>query len=100
MDKRASQYQQQQQQQKQKQKQKHPLAGHTSGQSNKPLSRPAHGLSWEEVLRELDADASQGLSAADAAERLVRYGANELKQRKGVQPFAILMQQILNAMTL
>ncbi|KAG5993160.1 hypothetical protein E4U54_003464, partial [Claviceps lovelessii] len=94
MDKRASQYQQQRRQQK------HPLAGHTSGQSNKPLSRPAHGLSWEEVLRELDADPSQGLSAADAAERLVRYGANELKQAKGVQPLAILMQQIMNAMTL
>ncbi|KAG5979020.1 hypothetical protein E4U55_005658 [Claviceps digitariae] len=64
------------------------------------LTRPAHSLSWEKTLQELDADPSQGFSAARAAERLVEYGPNELKQRKGVRPLTILIQQIFNAMTL
>ncbi|KAK2594709.1 hypothetical protein QQS21_007559 [Conoideocrella luteorostrata] len=78
----------------------HALAGHVSGQSNKPLSRPAHSLSSDEVLHELHATPSRGLTGHDAAARLIEYGPNELKERKGVKPVKIFIEQIFNAMTL
>ncbi|KAG8407406.1 hypothetical protein J3458_020884 [Metarhizium acridum] len=80
--------------------QQHALAGHVSGQCNKPLSRPAHSLSVDDVLKELRASPSQGLAGAEAAERLAEYGPNQLKEKKGVQPVAIFIEQIFNAMTL
>lgn len=73
---------------------------HVSGQSNEPLSRPAHALSWEEVLRELGTDALDGLSADEAERRKTQFGPNELGDAEGVQPFKIVIAQIANAMTL
>lgn len=80
--------------------QQHALAGHVSGQCNKPLSRPAHSLEGDDVLRELQANLSRGLTDGQAAERLVEHGPNQLKEKKGVQPVAIFIEQIFNAMTL
>lgn len=80
--------------------QQHALEGHVSGQCNKPLSRPAHSLSVDDVLKELHSSPSQGLAGAEAAERLAEYGPNQLKEKKGVQPIAIFLEQIFNAMTL
>ncbi|KAI8264677.1 Sodium transport ATPase 2 [Colletotrichum sp. SAR11_239] len=76
------------------------MANHISGQSNKPLSRPAHALSTEEVIRELRANPDDGLTPEEAKTRLDEYGRNEFGADKGVQPIKILIGQIANAMTL
>ncbi|KAH6855533.1 hypothetical protein B0I37DRAFT_322171 [Chaetomium sp. MPI-CAGE-AT-0009] len=80
----------------------HPRAveGRASGQSNEPLSLPAHSLSSAQVARELQADVKTGLSSSEAAARFDKYGANDLGKEKGVQPLEILAAQVLNAMTL
>ncbi len=41
-----------------------------------------HTLSKEEVLRKVEADQSSGLSEAEAAERLAKYGPNKLQEGK------------------
>lgn len=74
--------------------------GHVSGQANEPLTRPAHALEYAQVLQELGADSSKGLGAEEAAQRLTKFGANDLGEEKGVQPLAIFIQQIVNAMTM
>lgn len=71
-----------------------------SGSGNKPLSRPAHALSPEAVIEELQANDISGLSPADAKERLQVYGQNDLGEGAGVQPAKILLRQVANAMTL
>lgn len=77
-----------------------PTAAVVSGQSNVPLSQPAHSMSSEETLKELGADPSFGLSSSEAVQRLASTGRNELEQKKGVQPIKIFIEQICNAMTL
>lgn len=74
--------------------------GHISGQSNKPLSRPAHALSHQQVAHELDADILSGLTAAEAQSRIKEYGRNELGEGEGVQPLKIVIAQVANAMTM
>ncbi|KAH6605261.1 cation transporting ATPase [Trichoderma cornu-damae] len=74
--------------------------GCVSGQSNKPMSQPAHSLTGEQVLVELQANPSSGLSAGEAARRLKELGPNELARQKGVQPLKVFLEQIFNAMTL
>jgi magnesium-transporting ATPase (P-type) len=76
------------------------LAAHISGQSNKPLSKPAHALTSDEVLKELQAHSNDGLSPEEAAKRLEEYGKNELDNGPGVNPTKILVRQIANAMML
>lgn len=73
---------------------------HISGQSNVPISRPAHALSAERVTEELQSNAVTGLSPEEAIERLAKYDSNELEKEKGVQPLQIFIAQIFNAMTL
>jgi len=70
------------------------------GSGNKPLTRPAHALTFEAVLDELQADTNAGLTPADAKERLQIYGSNDLGEGAGVQPAKILLRQVANAMTL
>jgi P-type Na+/K+ transporter len=77
-----------------------PPDSHLSGQSNKPLSRPAHALTHRQLAAELTADTVQGLSPAEANSRLEEYGANDLGDAKGVQPLKIVISQIVNAMTM
>jgi len=77
-----------------------PLAEHVSGQSNKPMSKPAHSLKWTQVVEELKADPEDGLTSADAKARLEEYGRNELGDAGGVNPGKILLRQVANAMTL
>jgi Na+-exporting ATPase len=77
-----------------------PLADHVSGQSNKPISKPAHALKWPQVVEELKADAEDGLTSADAKTRLEEYGRNELGDAGRVNPGKILLRQVANAMTL
>lgn len=73
---------------------------HVSGQSNKPISAPAHALNIEQVVKELKADIEVGLSDEEARTRLEEYGRNELGEEKGVQPVKIFIGQIANALTL
>jgi len=76
------------------------LEGHVSGQSNTPLSRPAHALPAQAVIEETKCNAEDGLTTEDAKGRLEEYGRNELGDGDGVQPGKILLRQVANAMTL
>ncbi|KAK5173731.1 P-type ATPase [Saxophila tyrrhenica] len=76
------------------------LEEHVSGQSNKPISAPAHNLPWATVAEELKADTDDGLTADEAKKRLEEYGNNELGDAGGVNPGKILLRQVANAMTL
>ncbi|KAK5993895.1 Sodium/potassium exporting P-type ATPase 5 [Cladobotryum mycophilum] len=73
---------------------------HTSGQSNKPLSAPAHCLTISQAIQELDANIETGLSLEEARLRQDEYGLNEFGQQKGVQPIRIFVGQIANALTM
>lgn len=75
-------------------------AGHVSGQSNRPLSRPAHALQIQDTLNELGSDGDNGLQAAEASSRLSEFGQNTLGDSKAVNPWSIFLNQIANAMTL
>jgi magnesium-transporting ATPase (P-type) len=77
-----------------------PAEGHVSGQSNQPLSRPAHALTYRKVEEELSAHAMDGLSVAEATTRLEKFGRNDLGDADGVQPIQIVIAQIANAMTM
>lgn len=70
------------------------------GSGNKPLSRPAHALTFETVLDELQGDTNAGLTPAEAKERLQTYGSNDFGDGAGVRPAKILLRQVANAMTL
>lgn len=59
------------------------LADHVSGQSNKPISKPAHAL-----------------TESEAKQRLEEFGNNELDNGPGVNPTKIILKQIANAMML
>tara|TARA_R110002060_G_scaffold35566_5_gene46474 strand:+ start:648 stop:1016 length:369 start_codon:yes stop_codon:yes gene_type:complete len=74
--------------------------GHVSGQSNKPMSLPAHSLTAEALVEELKVDTENGLTSAEAKTRLDEYGLNKLDEGPGVQPVKILIRQIANAMIL
>jgi P-type Na+/K+ transporter len=76
------------------------VTDHVSGQSNKPISAPAHALAIEQVAQELSADIQNGLSNEEAKTRLEQYGRNEFGEQAGVQPARILIAQIANALTL
>jgi Na+-exporting ATPase len=73
---------------------------HVSGQCNSPLTKPAHALQRDDLAQQLNADIENGLTAAEARQRLNDYGRNELDDGPGVQPFKILLRQVANAMML
>jgi P-type Ca2+ transporter type 2C len=56
-------------------------------------------MTAEEALRELDATAA-GLSPAEAATRLQRFGPNTLREEKGVSPWHIFFAQFRNFLIL
>lgn len=73
--------------------------GSVTGYGNKPLSRPAHALSWEAVAHELEADTQGGLAASDAQARLDLYGRNDIGNASSTDAFRVLVKQVANAMT-
>ncbi|GAW25574.1 putative potassium sodium efflux P-type fungal-type [Rosellinia necatrix] len=73
---------------------------HVSGQANTPISRPAHALTYAQVIQELSSDATNGLSSNAAQRRLEELGQNVLGESEGVSPLRIIIAQIANAMTL
>ncbi|KAI1059348.1 hypothetical protein LB507_003973 [Fusarium sp. FIESC RH6] len=75
-------------------------APHVSGQSNIPMSAPAHALTYEQVAKELNANLEDGLTEQEAKSRLETSGRNEFGEQEGVQPIKILIGQIANALTL
>ncbi|KAF4552549.1 E1-E2 ATPase-like protein 10 [Elsinoe fawcettii] len=77
-----------------------PLEGHISGQSNRPLSLPAHSLSVQQVADELKTELWSGVDDADAKRRLEEYGPNEIGDTEGVSVWKVLVAQVANAMTL
>ncbi|CAH0058846.1 unnamed protein product [Clonostachys solani] len=77
-----------------------PGEAHVSGQSNRPMSLPAHSLTLEQVATELKADAVSGLSPAEAKSRHAEFGNNDLGEGESVSPVQIIIAQIANAMTL
>ena len=52
------------------------------------------------VQKELNTDATQGLSSAEAAARLQQVGPNELIERGGGTPWQILWEQLTATMVL
>jgi Na+-exporting ATPase len=76
------------------------LGDHKSGQSNEPLSAPAHALSFQQVIEETKCNPDDGLTTAEAKSRLEKFGSNDLGDDGGVQPAKILLRQVANSMTL
>lgn len=60
----------------------------------------AHILTPEQVARALGVDINHGLSTAEAASRLQRYGPNKVKGAAGVSAGTILLRQVTNSLTL
>ncbi|KAB8346131.1 hypothetical protein FH972_023177 [Carpinus fangiana] len=82
------------------QKETDTLAGHVSGQANKPLTKPAHALPYDTVIEEIGTSSDDGLREAEAKKRIDEYGPNELGDADPVNVGKILLNQIANAMTL
>lgn len=76
------------------------LSRHVSGQSNRPLTRPAHALVSTQLISEIGTSPDDGLTTTEAQNRLVEHGRNEIGDRGGVNLTKILVRQIANAMVL
>jgi Ca2+-transporting ATPase len=63
-------------------------------------SKNWYQLSTDQVCQELSCDPGQGLSNAEAAERLKQYGLNELIERGGRTRWQIFLEQFTNLLTL
>lgn len=70
------------------------------GQSQWPLSRPAHNLLHEGVVEEIGSNPKHGLTSSEVQRRLEQYGRNDLGNTESVQPAKMLLRQVANAMTL
>ena len=79
---------------------KNAMDQHVSGQANKPLSKPAHALSYDTLITEIKANPQDGLTSSEARLRLDDHGRNELGDQAGVSMAKILVRQIANAMML
>jgi len=49
--------------------------------------------SVEQVVASLDGNLSSGLTSAEAAARLAKYGPNQLQEKKGTSPLRIFLSQ-------
>jgi Na+-exporting ATPase len=73
---------------------------HVSGQSNKPLTKPAHALPSDQVISEIHTNPDDGLTTTESRSRLDDYGRNEIGDRGDVNVTKILVRQVANAMIL
>ncbi|GKT51830.1 sodium transport ATPase 5 [Colletotrichum spaethianum] len=64
------------------------------------MTQPAHCLTLAEVVDELKADQTNGLSSDEAGRRLAEYGKNDVGEAQKVSPLRIFIAQVANAMTL
>src|SRR3990170_2190016 len=72
-------------------------------QGNRSMAKLRHdgGVTWHtlevaEVLRALETEPGSGLSSEEAARRLEERGSNELEERGGRGPWAILWEQFIS----
>jgi Ca2+-transporting ATPase len=65
-----------------------------------PSTNPWHTLSVEETAAALETDLQNGLWPDQVAARLAQYGPNELEERGGRKPLAILWEQVTSIMVL
>uniref|UniRef100_A0A0W0G514 P-type Na(+) transporter n=1 Tax=Moniliophthora roreri TaxID=221103 RepID=A0A0W0G514_MONRR len=85
-----------------------PSHGRTSALSAKPstnrpygaLPESTHAINGLEVVRHLNSHSTNGLSEAEATERLTEHGENILDGGGGASPFKVLFRQVANALTL
>jgi P-type Ca2+ transporter type 2C len=70
-----------------------PDSGSEGGQAPAP-SASWHCLAPEQVLAQLEVDAEQGLSPAEAARRLQRYGPNKLAEQPPTSALKLLVEQV------
>ncbi|CUS06836.1 unnamed protein product [Tuber aestivum] len=70
------------------------------GPMHNGLSDDPYLLSGDEVVRQLSTDPDNGLSDAEAATRMTKFGLNELDTGAGVSVVRILLRQLFNAMGL
>ncbi|CAP86669.1 Sodium transport ATPase [Penicillium chrysogenum] len=68
--------------------------------TQQPLSQPAHSLSFEDVITELQTNSDDGLTSAEVKQRIEKYGENVLEGDEGVSLAKIVIRQIANAMML
>lgn len=68
--------------------------------TQQPLSQPAHSLSFDDVIGELQTNSDDGLTTAEVKQRLEKYGENILEGDEGVSLAKIVIRQIANAMML
>lgn len=68
--------------------------------SDDRADRAAHAEELGALLDRLGASSADGLTAAEASERLVRYGANELPEPPGDPAWKRLLSQFLNPIVL
>ncbi len=61
--------------------------------SNNPDEILWHTKSIEDAVKELDTDIKRGISEKESAERIEKYGYNELEEKKGRTPFRIFISQ-------
>ena len=59
-----------------------------------------HALGTEQAIQQVESNQENGLSATEAARRLEEYGPNELVERVGKGPWAILAEQFKGIMML
>ncbi len=70
------------------------------GAGGGPLSQPAHTLTYEAVIKELNTELDEGLAPEEASRRLQQYGPNQLDEGEGVSVIKIFVRQVANAMML
>ena len=61
---------------------------------------PPYARDVAEVVAALGSDPDSGLTGADAAERLSRYGPNEISKEKPPSVWAVAVQQLRDPMNL
>ena len=61
-------------------------------------SSNCYRLDPAKVIRQLGSDGSSGLSQREAARRLAKHGANELKAAHRIAPWSILLGQFRNVL--
>jgi RHS repeat-associated protein len=57
-----------------------------------------HTLETQDAVRQIQSDLENGLTAVEAARRLEEFGPNELVERVGISPWAILLEQFKGIM--
>lgn len=72
----------------------------TSKQNHTAQGEQWHTLDVDAVLKETQANLSQGLSATEVKTRLEQYGTNELVEKPLKSPWAILWEQLTNPLVL